>query len=292
MKTLYCAAITLLAILGVSPLPLVGADYDRYQTLAADDVSVELELACPRYALHDDYSRAIDLEQELEEEPGLGDPPVEIVEVDPDPDGGPLPLVLFRIDMTHYLEAHITVWYWSDPYGWITNLGNSRTNNGCGGDGATSSFDGEFWVIQPPAPPHPPFDYDLGAETNDFGYQAFPWGVGRAAKLRVRNLFEEGVGEDDLTPVTYVVRDKSLRVASSAGPVEPEFAGDCVFRIDTALWDPEANDQQGACNDGVLWLGLNRVVASIDRHGQGAVFAVITLIGSGLPPVEEEAETE
>ena len=71
------------------------------------------------------------------------------------------------------------MYYTSDPVGWATNLGNSRMNNGCGGDYGTSSFDGELWVIRPPVPPHPPFEYDLGVETNDFGHQTYSWGQGR-----------------------------------------------------------------------------------------------------------------
>jgi hypothetical protein len=144
-------------------------------------------------------------------------------------------------------------------------------------------------VIQPPAPPCPPFDYDLGAETNDFGYHQFPWGAGRCISPRVSHLFDG----DDPTAVTYVVRDKSLRVSSTAGPVETEFIGECVFRIDTGLWDEEQFQHTGnGCNDGVLWLGLNRVVKYTDRSGQGAEFAEITVIGSGPPPYDDEAEEQ
>lgn len=284
MKFLCYAAIALSAISGFSPPILTAADYDRYQTLAVDDDGVdgvEFETDCPTYPLHPDYSCLIDL---TEDEPPYCSYPVEVIAYEPDPDGGDLHLALLELDMKHYSEALVTVMYTANPYGWITNLGNSPSNNGCGGDAADRSFDGEFWVIQPPAPPHPPFDYDLGAETNDFGYQTFGWGEGRVASLRLRDMLEQ----DSPTVVTYVVRDKSLQVISGGGQVDSEFTGVCVFRIDTGLWDPEADGGQGACNDGLLHLGLNRVVASIARRGQGAMIVWITLIGDGPSPDEEE----
>jgi hypothetical protein len=256
--------------------PVMGAetkDPMLFTSSGGDPVVLRSETDCPTYPLTPGiYYGWIDLaylhpDDQWSFQPG---DPVEVLEYEWPSD---LAMALLRIDMKHYIEARIKVYYTADPVGWVTNLGNSRTNNGAGGDAGTNSFDEELWVIKDPG-----FDYELRAETNDYGYQTFPWGAtARVAGLTVRNL----LSEPGPTVVTYTVRDKSLRVSKHEirGAYEAEFSGECVFRIDTTLWDPEANDGAGACNDGILWLGLNRVVDGTYRSGQGVEFAEIALVG-------------
>ena len=175
--------------------------------------------------------------------------------------------------MKHHTEAQVTVHYNSQPIGWVTNLGDSGTNNGNCGDEGTNTFDAELCVIQPPAPPHhEPFDHDVEVCTNVFGDGG--------------NEFHDLLAEDPLTEtvLTFVIRDQYLHVSSSASPRVAEFSGEGMFRIDTGVWDSEAE----ACNDGKLWLGLNRVVDGTYRWGQGARFAEITLIGRGPAPDRQE----
>ena len=274
MRPLSYALVVLLAVSGLSHLALGVPDYDRYQTLGrADDdrVSTRSELPCPRYALHSDYFGWINLAyvHPYDEQWTFqsGDP-VEVIDYE---NSGPLGMALLKIDMKHYTEAQVTVYYTSDPVGWVTNLGNARTNNGSCGDDADNTYDAEVYVIRSPAPPHPePIDYDVGVCTNDLS----------ADSHELQGL----LAEETETVLTFVIRDQYLGISSSASPLAIAFDGEGMFRIDTGVWDPEAD----ACNDGQLWLALNRVVKYPDRSGEGAAFAEITLIGSGPSPDQQE----
>jgi hypothetical protein len=293
MKTRWLQiATTVLAVSFVSSAA-VADDYPQYMGTTAGGNSTDEDYmtgvpSCPTYPLHRDYYGWINLAgDEWSFDPNDPTEPVEVIAYDPRGDGGDpespdlLGLALLRIDMRHYTEVRVTVYYNRWPEGWLTNLGNSRTNNACGGDSGTNSFDGEAWSVLPPAVPDPCGGCELGATTNDFDYRQYPWGAAdRAAGLCLRGVFIPG----EYTTVEYVVRDKSLSVWSSAGPMEVQFAGECVSRIDTTLWDPELED----CNDAQLWLGLNRVVRDTARLGNGAEYAEIMLIGSGPPPDEQE----
>lgn len=230
---------------------------------AIDDMS---QVDCYRYPLAYDYDGWIELENIMPADQWSFQPgdPVEVVEYD-----GAYPrMALLRIDMKRYTEVQITVEYASDPVGWFTNLGDSRTNNGCCGDAATSTFDADVWVAQPPAPPHDPpeFEYDVGVCTNMFDDG--------------RHDLDGLLADAEPTVLTFVVRDQYLHISSDATPLAVEFTGPGIFRIDEGLWDDEAN----GCNDGVIWLGLNRVVDGTYRCGEGTLRAQITLIGKGPPP--------
>jgi hypothetical protein len=213
-----------------------------------------------------DYEGWIELENIMPDDQWsfqYGDP-VEVVEYE-----GIYPRrALLRVDMKRYTEAQITIEYASNPVGWFTNLGNSHSNNGCCGDDGHTTFDAEVWGIQPPAPPHDPpwFEYDVGVCTNIFGDGRYD--------------LDGLLADDEPTVLTLVVRDQYLHVSSDATLLAVEFTGPGFFRIDEGIWDDEAN----GCNDGVMWLGLNRVVDGTERCGEGALRAQVTLIGKGPPP--------
>ena len=278
MKPVHYAVIALLAAVQWAALPFAQAQTEDpilfgspietsfqlygHSTPPPDVLS---QVNCPRYGLAPRYYGWIYFEGDV---PGGEDPwtfqpgdPVEVAEYE---GAGMEAMALLRIDMKRYTEVRVTVYYTTDPVGWVTNLGDSRTNNGCCGDAATSTFDAELWVIQPPAPPHDPpwFEYDVGVCTNIFG--------GGVAQELGGLLAEEGP-----TALTFVIRDQYLRISSDSSPLSVEFTGPGMFRIDEGIWDDEAS----GCNDGVLWLGLNRVVSSTARSGQGVILAEVELLG-------------
>ncbi|MCK4341327.1 MAG: hypothetical protein KAY37_06345 [Phycisphaerae bacterium] len=288
-------SVVLLAAVGVADEPA------RDVTLPQ---SVQQQLhhpACPQYALRYDYSGWINLQSHFWTfQPG---DPVEVIQ--DDPNGDLTSLALLQIDMRGYTKAEVVVYY-DNPTGWVTNLGNSPTNNGCGGDSGTNSFDSEFWAVNLAG-----FEYDLGATTNDYAHQA-----GFPSSMYLHDLWNWWCWP--WTCVTYIVEDGSLYVSKKccfypldavfdelAGEglfqhdesvqccyyccraFDAEFTGQGVFQLDG--WDNEL----GGCNDKQLWLGLNHVVKwTTDRQGQGAEWCYIHLIGLGPEPVPHQVEVQ
>jgi hypothetical protein len=173
--------------------------------------------------------------------------PVEVLAYEADPSLDNLAMALASIDMHHYSEARLTIEYGSRT-DWVTDFGNSETNNGACGDAATNTFDSEFDVRSD--------QLTVCANDTDPG------------RLIVDQLFTSG----EPASVTFVVKDGKLSVQSSENPLDMKFESDALFQLDG--FDEEAQ----AKNDRMFWLGLNRVIANTDRRGQGAEVAHITLI--------------
>ena len=174
--------------------------------------------------------------------------PVEVLayETEPSITGG-LAMALASIDMHHYSEARLTIEYGLRTE-WVTDFGNSETNNGACGDAGTNTFDSEFDVRNE--------QFTVCANDTDPG------------RLQVDQL----VTSDEPAVVTFVVKDGKLSVQSSENPLEMKFESDALFQLDG--FDEEAQ----AKNDRMYWLGLNRVIQNTSRRGQGAEVAHITLI--------------
>lgn len=153
---------------------------------------------------------------------------------------------VYQLDMTNWNTVAMVADL-SEPIDWTINLGNSRTNNGWGGDGSTTSNDSEMQLRHKRMEV---FQSDMG---------------GSGQVLDFPNALEP------VDTTVTVVCDGYISWTSSTGSTS--LASDYIFQIDGN--EPDSQNGTGV-NDQNLWLGLDRTVGSSGRNGDGVESVTLT----------------
>lgn len=147
----------------------------------------------------------------------------------------------------YYKKAMIYVTYTDNPTGWMVNIGDSKTNNGYAGDGATQSHDAELQVY-------------------NRGYALYASDYGNSARIRNISNFAPATGSKWMR---FYVADgyTSYYSANSSG----SYTSNNLFAL-----NGEA-DGEGKTNF-KIYAGFNRVISGTSRVGRGVNYVVIRLV--------------
>ena len=148
--------------------------------------------------------------------------------------------MVLKIDMSAHRVLVVDVDV-NNPQDWLVNLGDSPTNNGNAGDGASTSHDSEIQLV----------DTHLALFRSDYG-----------SNLKTISEPSSIAAEGDTATMT--VCDGAFAFSSSVyevGVTDP-----AIFQID----GDEEDVERQATNDRFLWLGVEQVIAGgSDRTGDG-----------------------
>lgn len=157
-------------------------------------------------------------------------------------------LLKLTLDGSPYSMARIHLTYGDTPRGWTFNLGDSRTNNGHGGDGGTQSRDAEVQI----------HNQNLGIFGNDFM-------EGRDHKLRVVKDIIGAEGNE----VSIQVSNEDVQYASAA--TTDGLNSPYLFAL------AGQQEREGQVNHD-LYVAFNRVVSGRGRRGSGLTDVRIELL--------------
>jgi len=121
----------------------------------------------------------------------------------------------------------------SSGSGWLLNVGDSETNNGYCGDGASTSNDSELWVT----------GTNVYLCDSDRGGSDYLWTWTGALSTGTSVPFAVGIADGEALFQTGATTYKYL-------------ASDTIFQVDGDEPDPE----RGGKNDTLIWIGVNRVI--------------------------------
>ena len=134
---------------------------------------------------------------------------------------------------------------------WGLHVGNSRTNDGYGGDAGTTWHDSEFFT----------FGSGAALYSDDFG--------GSAVVASLASVID--LNSDD----SYTVVCDGYLGFETNSLAYTDYSSPTIFQIDGDESDPGSST---GLNDQMLWLGLNRTIGSASRVGQGTSYVKVHLI--------------
>jgi hypothetical protein len=155
---------------------------------------------------------------------------------------------LFRVDMTGYRELDVEIAA-CDPRGWVLHVGDSRSNDGWGGDAADVSNDAELQVNGAPG--------SLSSQL-----YASDEGSGRLVRPADRRQLTLG---ERCERHRYGFADQRVSYDDGTAVCDP-----ALLRIEPP------SDREGT-PDAIWWVGVNRTVRGGDRVGSGVRQAVLCL---------------
>ncbi len=189
----------------------------------------ECERLCPE--LQDEIACRVDLQG--------GDIDCEGAPVEVHSMGGIEGMVL-KIDMSAHRVLMVDVDV-NNQEGWLVNLGNSPTNNGNAGDGASTSHDSEVQLV----------DTHLALFRSDYG-------------SNLKTISEPSAIAAQEDTATMIVCDGAFAFSSSV--YEVGVSDPAIFQID----GDEEDVERQADNDRFLWLAVEQVIAGGNqRVGDG-----------------------
>jgi subtilisin family serine protease len=150
---------------------------------------------------------------------------------------------------TGYNRAVFDTLYGGAPSGWTINIGDSATNNGFGGDGATQSNDSEMQIY--------------GTTMSVYGSDPTPASVRNI--LNVYNAVSQG------TTLSLDVQNQFL------GWVKGDLRSNYIYALNGQA------DTEGPVNWDIF-AGFNRSIFTSSRVGTGATRATVTLLYVPPPP--------
>ena len=172
---------------------------------------------------------------------------------------------VMKINMENdWVELNLKVWFNKSPWGWVMNLGNSKSNNGACGDSADFSCDSEFDIRVDTDSGHPNTLYVC---PNDYG------GVTINRPLLVVHDFfpmhpSSRRTDYHCSKASFIVKDHHMSVDfpnPKRWPINAELNSEYLFRLNHP-------DEEGE-PDWIYWLGVNRVIDPIGgpsyRNGGG-----------------------
>ena len=208
--------------------------------------------------------------------------PVEIVQRD-DANGR----AIVRVDMQsmgnwNCLNATAVI---ANPEGWVLNVGNSPTNNGYGGDGATFSNDSETEIVVPSGASSGVLhlyhnDYSVGPYPmmtvdeliSDFSIMKLSFGdqyfhAKSSASPKTRHFFKDGQSTEtsqDYSKLKWMLSHQETKNVT----LWSQF----IYRLG-------GSDDEAGRNDFIYWIGINTVVNSTigSRVGSGVRKIIITV---------------
>ncbi|MBN8612593.1 MAG: hypothetical protein J0L92_18510 [Deltaproteobacteria bacterium] len=155
---------------------------------------------------------------------------------------------LFRVDMTGYRELDVEIEA-CDPSGWVLHVGDSRSNDGWGGDAADVSNDAELQVNGAPG---------------SLSSQLYASDEGSGRLVRPADRRQVALG-DRCERHRYGLADQRVSYDDGTAVCDP-----ALLRVEPP------SDREGT-PDAIWWVGVNRTVRGGDRVGGGVREAVLCL---------------
>lgn len=159
------------------------------------------------------------------------------------------------------MEAHITVVYEGEPSGWTVNIGDSKSNNGGGGDAAHQSRDAEMYIRH--ETPHDVQYRTMTVVSSDHSAPLPPYN---------QRIWTQELPLAD-SAIKFVVKDMFLSWGSPYGFLNAsQWQG--LFALDGQ------DDFEGPVNDDI-YAGFNRVIwpwpGRTSRLGVGVSMVIVEL---------------
>jgi hypothetical protein len=159
-----------------------------------------------------------------------------------------------HLDAVFYRGAVVTAKYTGEPDLWTLNIGDSSSNNGFGGDGATQNNDAEIQIRR----------NVLGVYGNDY------MGIGETDRFlyEMPNIVKQG---DELV---FTILNNKVELIHSTG--KQVYTSPYLFALNGQP------DNEGPVNYDIF-AAFNRVISSSSRSGSGLGKVEIRLIPASLP---------